>query len=68
MKANELLSSFVITFGVTLGTAALVTYLWRLVFHEAGAVNWEVSMPLAVGLGVALPLARVLRGTPFGKG
>jgi hypothetical protein len=67
MNTKELLLGFVITFLAALGAGAIVTYLWNLILHDTGAVNWETSLALAVILGFSLPVARALRSKPMQK-
>ena len=54
MNTKELLIDFVITFGVGLVSAALVTFLYSLFVHGAGAVDWGTSFRLAIILGIVL--------------
>ncbi|MEK7325882.1 MAG: hypothetical protein AAB217_11565 [Chloroflexota bacterium] len=58
MNARKLLADFVITFGVALVVTVLVTFLWSLVFHGAGAVDWETSFRFAIIFGIVFPLSR----------
>ena len=58
MKIKGFLIGFVATFAVTLVVAAIVTYLWSLIFHGAGAIDWETSFLLAIILGIILPITR----------
>ena len=60
MKIKNLLIGFVTTFAVTLVAAAIVTYLWNLFVHGQSAVDWETSFRLAIILGIALPVHRVM--------
>ena len=60
LNIKKFLIHFVITFALTLGFAAIVTYLWNLNFHGAAAVDWETSFRLAIILGIALPVHRVM--------
>lgn len=61
MNRKELLVKFVTTFAVTLAVAVMVTYLWSLIRHGSGAVDWETSFRLAFILGIALPVSAALR-------
>jgi hypothetical protein len=62
MSLRRALTDFVITFIVTLAVAVGVTFLWSLVFHGAGAIDWETAFRLAIifGLtfGIVLPWAQ----------
>lgn len=61
MKIKELLVGFVTVFAVTLVAAIIVTYLYSLIAHGDGVIDWEMSFRLAIILGIALPLSWVLR-------
>lgn len=62
MRIKALFVEIVITFAITLVVAALVTYLWNLVLHGQCRVDWETSFRLAIILGIALPVMRILPG------
>lgn len=48
-----------ITMLVTFVVAAVVTYVYSLIAHGSGAVNWDTAFHLAIILGVVLPFTRV---------
>jgi hypothetical protein len=52
------LIDFVVTFCLVLVVSIIVTFLYSLIVHGAGAVDWETSFRFAIILGVALPLLR----------
>jgi len=54
------LIGFAITFVVTLVTAAIATFLYSLIVHGEGVVNWDTAILLAVILGIVLPIHRAL--------
>lgn len=60
MNIGKSLIDFVTIFVVTLVVTAIVTFLWSLIFHGAGTVDWERSFGLAISLGIAFPLMRAL--------
>ena len=60
MKIKSFLVGFVTTFALIFVVAAIVTYLWNLILHGQSAVDWETSFRLAIILGIALPVARVM--------
>ncbi len=60
MNIKRLLIDFIGLFLLVLVVTSVVTYLWNLVFHEAGAVDWETSFRLAIILGIVLPVTKVL--------
>jgi hypothetical protein len=58
MNAKGLLVDMAITIPVTLVVAAVVTYLYGLIAHGSGSVNWDTAFHLAIILGIVLPLTR----------
>lgn len=58
MSIKKILADFAITFVVTLVATVVVTFLWSLIFHEAGAVDWETSFRFAIIFGIVFPLSR----------
>lgn len=60
MKRNtqQLLRDIAITMPLTFVVTAVVTFLYSLLVHEAGAVNWETAFQLALVFGIVLPLTR----------
>lgn len=47
-----------ITIPITFVVAALVTFLYGLIVHGSGVVDWETSFFLAILLGIVLPVSR----------
>jgi hypothetical protein len=47
-----------ITIPVTFVVAAVVTYLYSLIAHGSGAVDWDTAFELALIIGIAMPLVR----------
>ncbi len=60
----DFIGSFLMAFVVITG----VTYLWNLIFHGAGAADWETSLALAIILGIALAWSRARERQKRGKG
>jgi len=58
MKAKNFLLDVAVTVPVTFVVAAAVMYLYSLMVHGSGAVNWETAFHLAIILGIVLPLTR----------
>jgi hypothetical protein len=58
MNTKGFLLDMAITMPVTFVVAAVVTYLYSLVAHGSGAVNWDTAFHLAIILGIVLPLTR----------
>lgn len=57
MGAKSLLIRMAVTIPVTFVVAAIVTYLYSLIAHGTGAVNWETAVNMAFVVGIVLPLA-----------
>ena len=58
-KIKELLIHFATMFSVIFVVIAIVTYLYSLIAHGSGVVNWGLTIGLAIGLGIALSISRV---------
>jgi hypothetical protein len=57
MNVKRLLTHIGVTFVLVFVVAAVVSWLWSLVAHGSGAVDWESTFRLAVILGLVIPLA-----------
>lgn len=60
MNLKRLLVEFAAVFAVTLATAAVVTFLWNLIAHGAGVIDWETSFRLAIVFGIILTSVKLL--------
>jgi hypothetical protein len=60
MKIKEFLRGFVVTFVLAFIVSAIVSYLYALIAHGEGVVDWESSVRLGLILGIALPLLPIL--------
>jgi len=58
MNLKKLLVEFVVTFVLFLVVTAGMTYLYSLLVHGKGIVDWENSFRCAILVGIALPLIR----------
>ena len=58
MNLKKWLIDFAITFVVALMTTVSVTFLWSLVFHGAGTVDWETSFRFAATFGIVYGLVQ----------
>ncbi len=58
MNTKELLINFTITFALTLVITVVVTFLYSLIVHGTGIIDWETSFRLAIILGIVLPSTR----------
>jgi hypothetical protein len=61
LRIKELLVNFVTTFPVVLVASVIVTYLWNLVAHGSGAIDWEISVVFALSIGIVLSVSWALR-------
>ncbi|MFO7655394.1 MAG: hypothetical protein R6X25_16455 [Candidatus Krumholzibacteriia bacterium] len=64
MNAKTFLFDAAITIPVTFVVAAAVTYLYGLIAHASGQVNWETAFQLAIVLGLVLPFTRARDAGP----
>lgn len=61
MKIKELLLDIAVVFAIVLVVSVIVTYLWNLVAHGSGSVDWDISLVFAFSIGIALPLSLAFR-------
>jgi len=57
VNIKRFLAHFGVTFILVFVVAAVVSWLWSLVAHGSGAVDWESTFRLAVILALVIPLA-----------
>ena len=55
MNIKTYFTDFLTIFATTLIVAAVVTFLYSLIAHGAGAIDWETSFDLAIRFGIILP-------------
>jgi len=60
MNAKRFAIGFVTVAAITFVVAAIVSFLYSLIAHGAGTVDWEHSIRLALTLGMIVPLMREL--------
>jgi len=58
MNIQKLLIDFVTTFVLVLAVSVIVTFLYSLIVHGAGTVDWETSFRFAIIFGIVLPWIR----------
>jgi len=46
---------FVVTSAIVLLASVAVTFLYSLIIHGSGVIDWETSIRFAIVLGIALP-------------
>lgn len=54
MNMKILFWFFVANFSLTIVVAAVVTFLWSLIVHGSGVIDWEISVALAFAIASAL--------------
>ena len=54
METKKLLIDFVAIFVLTLVVTAVVTFLYSLVVHGVGIIDWETAFRFAIILGIVL--------------
>jgi len=59
-KIKKFLIEFVIAFTAIFVANAIAIYVWNLIRYGEGAFNWEITFPLAIGVGIALALIHAL--------
>ncbi len=62
MKYKPLLTDIAITAPITFVVAAAVTYLYSLIVHGSGVIDWETAFYLAFVVGLVVPLTRSFEG------
>jgi hypothetical protein len=58
MKMRIVFWDFIANFSLTIVVAAIVTFLWSLIAHGSGIINWETSFVLALVLATVLASRR----------
>lgn len=60
MSGKSILVDVVATFMLTLVVSVIVTYLYSLIAHGAGVIDWETSIRFAIIFAIVLPGTRKL--------
>ena len=60
MKIMNFLRVFVITFVIVFIVSTIVSYLYNLIAHGAGSVDWEGSIRLSILFGIMVPGIRII--------
>lgn len=55
MNIKNILIDFVTVFAVSLVLLVFITFLWNLIFHDEGIIEWETSFRMAIFFGIILP-------------
>ena len=62
MNIKRVIVDGVTVFAVSLIVCVLVTFLWNLFVHGAGAIDWETSVRFAIVFGIIFPWMETRRG------
>jgi hypothetical protein len=62
MNIVSFLRSFLIIFGLVFIVTTITTYLYSLIAHGAGLIDWESAFRFGLILGISLPLAAKFQG------
>ena len=54
MNAKIVFWDFLANFSLTIVVAAVVTFLWSLIAHGSGIIDWEISVLMAFVMGIVL--------------
>jgi len=54
MNIKKLVFEFVTVFAISLATTVIVTFLWNIIGHGEGSIDWEISFRFAVIFGIIL--------------
>ena len=55
MRVKQMIVDFAVIFCVTLVVSSIVTFLYSLLVHGTGQVDWGASFRLALIIGIVLP-------------
>ena len=61
MNARQFLTGLITVAPITFVVAAVVSFIYNLIAHGNGIVDWGHSIRLAIVLGITAPLLRALR-------
>lgn len=55
MNMTKYAIDFAVTFAIVLVVSVIVTFLYSLIVHGLGVIDWETSFRFAIILGIVLP-------------
>jgi hypothetical protein len=58
MSIKQFAMDFVVMFAIVLVVNLIVTYLYGLVVHGSGVLDWQSAFTFAISLGIILPWLR----------
>ncbi len=59
MNTKIVFWDFVANFSLTIVVAAVVTFLWSLIAHGSGIIDWEISFVLAMVMSIVLASRKI---------
>lgn len=60
MSAKQFVQEFALIFVAAFFASVLVTFLYSLIAHGAGVIDWETSIRNGILLGIVFPLSGVM--------
>lgn len=58
MNIKKIFINFVVVFALTLVVSAIVSFLYSLIIHGTGTIDWETSFRFAIIFGIILTWIR----------
>ncbi len=59
MNTKVVFWDFLANFSLTIVVAAVVTFLWSLIVHGSGIIDWEISVVMAVVMSCVLASRKI---------
>ena len=59
MNAKTVFWDFLANFSLTIVVGAVVTFLWSLIAHGSGIIDWEISFVLAMVMSIVLASRKI---------
>ncbi|HET7224579.1 MAG TPA: hypothetical protein VFK69_02605 [Candidatus Eisenbacteria bacterium] len=64
MNVKRLILDVLTVFSLSLVASIGVTFLWNLIVHRTGTVDWETSFRFAILFAIIVPWMEARRGRP----
>lgn len=58
MTIRQYVTDFIVMFAVVMVVNLIVTYLYSLIVHGSGVIDWETAFQFAISLAIILPWLR----------
>ena len=59
MKIISFIKNFALIFCLSFAVTIIVTYLYSLIVHGNGIIDWTVSFRISIILGIILPIVKM---------